>query len=121
MSPCHGPTSESQHPPALRRRASGLVVTHHRHAGSRTPASDASATARHAEFVGIQRRAAVGAPSERARRHRRARERWRRRVVLALAGAASLAGGWAVLEDSGGVRTDVVRWIDEAANGPGRT
>lgn len=87
------------------------------HPTPRTAASDASAAARHAEFVGMQQRVAADAPSEAARRHGRARSRWGRRVVPGLVGAIAVGASWAGLVDAGDVRTDLVRWIDESANG----
>jgi len=92
-------------------------VTRERQAGRRTAASDASAAARHAEFVGMQHRAAADAPSEQTRRRRRARSTWGRRVVPGLVGAIAVGAAWAGLVDAGDVRTDLVRWIDQSANG----
>jgi len=92
-------------------------VTRERQAGRRTAASDASAAARHAEFVGMQQQVAADSPSEQTRRRRRARFRWGRRVVAGLVGAIAVGASWAGLVDAGEVRTDLVRWIDQSATG----
>lgn len=92
-------------------------MTHERNAGRRSTSTDESATARHAEFVAIQRRVADVAPDERSRRHRRARARWARHLVVTVVVLTAATGAWATVADTGGVRTDVVRWIGDSANG----